>query len=290
MPRLGFLRARATQSDAPGGGGGTTLFASDWSAGGIGQTQTIVRDNNKWQEFGGTLVGDGGGAPQLSEVVSSSGLGFPAGIGQVYRNCYNFDSSSQVRGSDIWALPAVGDFFTIRYYFRFDIPDAAGSLSWAAHHPFEAFPGACAFEWEHRMSSNANGTYDWMLTLGNLDSSSHGGANADWVRVLNKGTVYRIETQFTHASTGVWSPRVRIYDSDDTTLLSEPVRRNQVTLLSADDPLFSPGDTCMRSVTCGTNGPSGVWADLGNSAFIYYGAVKVTLNDWCGPYVAGEAD
>ena len=262
---------------SPTSGGASLLFASDFSTG-LGNSAAAVSDASKTPHWN-DIHPD---ADQLY-VVNASGLGFPSGISNVLRVRYMGINSADVKSLNQWPQPTGGQSLFFRLYYRLDIPNSYGNLSSAGHHPIEPVPGSCPFQWEYRVSSNADGTMDWKVSL----------PNADYVMRLNKFQVYRFEWGFLNrSSTGAYKFAIRVYDASGAQIGSSAtfIRMYSTASLATDNPDVALDASCIQALTVGSNGPTG-WESVGTTAadaFSYVGGVAVSAANWIGPYVPGE--
>jgi len=262
---------------APSGGQVPLVFASDFSTG-MGNSQAAITDASKpihWNDWHPD-------ADQLY-VVSAAGLGFPAGINNVLRTRYMGVNSADVKTLNQWPEPLTGQGMYFRIYYRLDIPNSYGTLASGGHHPIEPVPGACPFQFEFRIGSNTNGTMDFKATL----------PTGDYLQVLNKFQTYRFEWAFTNrTSAGAYKFEIRVYDASGTQVASNSTfhRMNSTITLGQDNPDVPLASDCIRSLTIGSNGPSG-WESVGTTAadaFSYHSGVAMSQVGWIGPYVPGE--
>ncbi len=276
----------------PPGGGGTALFHSDWSSG-TGSTDAVIRDNGKAVPWSSRWGGNG----SLS-VVAAGGLGFPATMTNVLRVQHYQQDFDWVMASNLWTVPAVGSSIYFRVYLRNTVGDNvdAGS-SYASTHPVESEGnpnGISGGYYAMHYGSYSDGTFPFYLNVNNANyplngwtpgapTSTHGGRNYD-PATLVKNTTYRLEWKYTRVSTGHYDLDMRIYGSDDKTLLFD--RSN----------IFAWGGSRQTLATNGTNLPiddahitelrigiNGGFATP-SPQFVYWGGFAVCASDWCGPY------
>jgi len=276
--RSGSAMMTVSAPSSGGGGGNVPLvFASDFSTG-LGNSQAAVTDASKsihWNDWHPD-------ADQLY-VVSASGLGFPAGINNALRTRYMGYNSADVKTLNQWPEPATGGSMYFRIYYRLDIPNSYGNLPSGGHHPIEPVPGACPFQFEYRIGSNANGTMDFKATL----------PTGDYVQTLNKFQTYRFEWAFTNrTSAGAYKFEIRVYDASGAQIGSNSTfhRMNSTITLGQDNPDVPLASDCIRALTIGSNGPTG-WETVGTTAadaFSYLSGVAISQVNWVGPYVPGE--
>jgi len=259
------------------GGGVPLIFASDFSTG-LGNSQAAVTDASKpihWNDW----------HPDTDQlyVVSAAGLGFPAGINNVLRTRYMGYNSADVKTLNQWPEPAVGGSLYFRMYYRLDIPNSYGNLPSGGHHPIEPVPGACPFQFEYRIGSNADGTMDFKATL----------PTGDYMLRLNKFQTYRYEWAFKNRnSSGAYKFEIRVYNAAGTQIGSNSnfIRVNTNISLATENPDVPMGTDCIRALTIGSNGPTG-WESVGTTAadaFSYHSGDAISTAGWIGPYVPGE--
>ena len=262
---------------APSGGAVPLVFASDFSTG-LGNSQAAITDASKpihWNDWHPD-------ADQLY-VVSAAGLGFPAGVNNVLRTRYMGYNSADVKTLSQWPEPVTGGSMYFRIYYRLDIPNSYGNLPSGGHHPIEPMPGACPFQWEYRIGTYTDGTMDWKVSL----------PTGDYVQRLNKFQTYRFEWAFkSRTSAGAYKFEIRVYDASGTQVASNSTfhRMNSTITLGQDNPDVPMGSDCIRSLTIGSNGPTG-WETVGTTAadaFSYHSGVAMSQVGWIGAYVAGE--
>ncbi|HWA59392.1 MAG TPA: hypothetical protein VG692_19215 [Gemmatimonadales bacterium] len=276
----------------PPGGGGSVLFHSDWSTG-TGSSDGVIRDNGKAVPWSSRWGGNG----SLS-VVAASGLGFPATMTNVLRVQHYQQDFDWVMANNLWQLPAVGSAIYFRVYLRNTVGDNvdAGS-SYASTHPVESEGnpnGISGGYYAMHYGSYADGTFPFYVNVNNAaypyngwtpgaPSSTHGGRNYD-PATLVKNTTYRVEWKFTRVAAGRYDLDMRIYGSDDKTLLFD--RSNIFAWGGSRQTLATNGsnlpidDAHMTELRIGINGGFAT----PSPQFVYWGGFAVCANDWCGPY------
>lgn len=302
---------------ATGGGGGggqpALVFASAWDTG-TGSTDAALRDTGSttpWTEA------HNGSTFQLINVVSASGLGFPAGMTNVLKFEYNNEDSAECRAENIWTLPAVGSSIWYRIYYRIDVPDGFTTPN-ASHHGIEPVFGNCPGIWEFKIgpgdpTSPGAGGANKDQNNTNLDAThfcfdlNFNAGSSFWRSpTLTKGTVYQWRWQIKRETSTTMSFQNLEVRSASGTLIGGPsdfICPNNGRTFAQDNPSntadFTSGPTppsttgdaneCLQTLTCGQNGPS-TWNVTHGTAngFGYVGGVAVSKVGDPGNYVAGE--
>ena len=257
-------------------GGAAVVFASDFTTA-LGNSQAAVTDASKaihWNDW----------HPDTDQlyVVSAAGLGFPSSITNVLRTRYMGVNSADVKTLNQWPEPAIGQSQYYRIYYRLDVPNSYGNVPSPGHHPIEPVPGACPYEWEFRIGSNADGTMDFKVSL----------PGADYNLRVNKFQTYRYEWAFKNRTASGYKFEIRVFDMNNNIVgwNGNFIRVNTTRTLAADDPTVSVSTACIRALTIGSNGPTG-WESVGVAgpdAFSYVSGVAISQAGWIGPYVPGE--
>jgi hypothetical protein len=272
------------------------VFHSDWSTA-TGTTQEAVLDEDKapldWDNIGG------GGS--TSGPIAATGFAFPATMANVFRvngdysgNPAQYIYTRQVqmpRGHAYWPVPGVGESLFYRIYKRVvydpttledlgnnnhcieEGPGGGGNWSWAFH-----VTGSLG--WQPR--------WQWFNPAGTRYVLVDGGGSTVY---LARNATYRLEWQIHRISTTQCNVHIRIYDTDDTTLLyddSDFKNSANATRLS-DNPALTFADVSLiNGIQVGTNGPS-TTIDPGGSigAMWYLGGMCIRTQDWNGHYRNG---
>lgn len=295
-----IARGFAAAGRASEGGGGSpitdALFQSDWQGRNTGTASIDLSDGNLWTEIGN---GSSTGAALVDrmEIVSAAGLGFPAGLENVFAaKAPNGDSYAQLWvGPNDPNLPAWsdGDHRYYRYYRRFVLPDGLGDNGF---HDFES-TGAGFFAGEiYNSPFNAGGGatpsgqfIHWYALNGS--DRYYLGDEVDPIYLLRDHT-YRIELHMQRLSSTTMIFEPYVYDDvvSTTVPLYGPAdfHRNIGARESlADDPVvgYTDGDE-VRSLKVGNNG---VNHGSSNAVFGYFGCIMVRAAGMCGPWINGES-
>lgn len=268
---MGFLVMPA------GGGGGPApnlIFDSRWTNG-TGLGNTAVGDGGLW------AVNQGVAGDQL-EVISASGLGFPAGIVNVLRVRQEGESDfCDVQASGL-PQPGAGSDRFYRLYTRWDEGNQP-----AYDHGIEPIPGGCAVDWAIKRQPRAGGVHHYHQ-FGSTPSDPYyglitsGGADI----LLSKTLAYRYEWHFHFLSTTTFKiGDIRIYDAagsllyDRTNFYHLDFPGNASWRLDVRDPTFTIGATCLQNFLLGNNGQSGWTA---TETYTYHAHFAISDEDWVG--------
>jgi len=254
-------------------------FASDWHTA-TGNTTNAATDGGKWPENYNV-------SSDRVTVVSASGLSFPAGMANVLAIRYSTSDSlfCGVAIQNGWQLPAVGGVLCRRLYFRHTIDGTDSST----HHPVECYPGNCAYAAEWVVNKGPT----FQLQIATLNDGTDFNNGHRWEVTLNRDTTYRVEERYERTATGTWKLHLRIYDSSNT-LIKQDADFNCAVhgthTLASQPNILTPNPDCLRDIMIQNQGV-GDTRGSNNTATnrIYYGGMAISLADWCGPYVAGEA-
>jgi hypothetical protein len=265
---------------------GGVVFVSDWSTA-TGATAAALQDTGKTTPWN-TLVNSN----NLLNVVSASGLGFPAGMTNVLEVTHRVggQASAHVAASSLWALPALNQSLFFRVYLRNAIANAEGNLDLNSHHPMEVGTGGFSTEdWEWTYGSQNDGTFPIKFACLNPLTNAHKtrwclGAGGTTTNRLNKNATYRLEWKLTKTATNTYTLDIRIYDSSGTLVWHSG---NIFGAQTGDPALSASGggivmtDAVLGTMQLGTNG--GSW-NLGVVQHSYWGGLMVRSDNWCGPY------
>lgn len=290
---FGGAIGRSTGSVAQGGGEGrpAPLFASAWSFD-VGSTQTIVRDNNKWDMWDNNT--------QDLSVVSASGLGAPSGMANVLR--HTFDTANPTRAAYVrivqkFAALSIGETLYVRFYYRQSELDEGNSGLDNSHHNFEGdnrttVKSVVLF----KPGNNLNGTYPLRWLLEEADTSTWGylTPNAQG-QTLPKNKFHRWEIAITRTDGSYLGLAFRLYDpDDDATLLYQDGATGLTKMMNnagGGGALLSTAPSTaypysnidwLRSWELGNNG--GSMGPFSVNCYDYFAGVCFRTDDWCGPY------
>jgi hypothetical protein len=276
----------------PPGNGGTPIFHSDWSTA-TGTTDAAIRDNGKSVPWSARWGGRGS-----LNVVSAGGLGFPLSMANVLRVQHYQQDFDWVMANNLWSVPAIGSSIYFRVYIRNTVANEvdAGS-SYASTHPVESEGnpnGISGGYYAMHYGSYADGTFPFFVAMNNAAypyngwtpgaaSSNHGGRNYDPATLI-KNTTYRVEWKFTRTAANRYDFDMRIFGSDDKTLLFDQSNifawgGNRQTIATNGTGL-SIDDSHVSDLRIGINGGFAT----PSPQFVYWGGFAVCSEDWCGAY------
>lgn len=252
------------------------LFESDWSTA-TGLTTNALGDGGKWSYV--QLDDD-------HEIVSAAGLGFPAGMTNVYRvmqgeNAEGFSRHVGIQNG--WPEPQVGESLYFRWYDSLGSfgTTTAESNNW--HCPQNALPawGLSGWAFFPRMTSTG---YHCRWELGTGDEWRMM-STISTPNPVPKDDVYRIEYRFHREATSTWRFEMRWYDSSNVLV------RDETDLWNGDHSIqFSSSVNVFSAVTLQTDSLRGLLLgsnggpDLAGLGYRYFGGVMVRSDDWCGAY------
>jgi hypothetical protein len=232
---------------------------SDWATQANGTTNAIVQDTVGTPKWTGVDFPIGGSGHQ---ILSSSGLGFPASMTKVFaQNCQAANDGFCYLRTGGRTVPGVGETLYMRWYVRMVFSDLLkgefnGGLM-NGDHPWKDgnTPSVANFlfavdyadgSWYPFFTTlNASETREFFVPPANFAAQEDG--------PLAKNATHRIELALQRLTSTTYQPWVRIYDTDDSTLLydtSDFVRKaeylssNGATVL----PLSDDGDHTFRNV------------------------------------------
>ena len=263
-------------------------FASDWATA-IGNGADALLDGGKWHEASGRTTQLFDGVPG-GEVVAADGLGFPAGMANVYRGLLYSSCDPTVRQSSPivdYDTPAIGELFHLRLYFRV-----------AA----EPQVNVGVMHWLHL------GGLDPIITK-NIVGTGPGGRQLMWpgegywtyADVIAADHTYRFTVGLERTGQDQATARyIRLYDENEQLVVGEDgmtvesmtgggiIMFDELTHSLAGDP-----DRAFRMFNIGPN-DSLVSGYTGPNNFLYFGGfavrVSASIDDEIGPYQLGEAD
>jgi hypothetical protein len=273
----------------------TILFQSDWSTA-TGSSDAAIRDTNQATPW--TLGATGGGT---LNVVSATGLGFPAGMTNVLRV-----ARGPTSGGSSWAqlqnIPAinVGESLYYRVYLRNDLYENGVVVLNNAHHPIEtAYLGGYADGFVWKLGTNGDGTYPlaWNMAPNQNSYPFDGyapGRNSNGSMI---GETYRLEWGLTKTAVNQYRINAHIYNSsgalvwDNTTILAQGINSSANCNFCSMASVTSPrtiNDSEITKFRVGTNG-GGPWTGFSTNHYFYFGGVAICKNNWCGPYTTNAS-
>jgi hypothetical protein len=264
------------------------VFASDWHTA-VGSGSTAKSDGGKWD-----VTVDSGGAANRIEVVATTGLDFPSGMANClkvlnpFANWQNLYWNVLVQNG--WALPTVGNALYQRLYFRYDIGAGTGTNTL---HPVQTGPpGSCPYTNELVEFDRIDAT-TYHLVNSNLGANGANKHRWEFKTPQTRGTTVRLEQQFIRQSTNEWAMHLRLYNSSNVLIGQDADFTDGYTGLTlaaydAANGTITSGTDCLRNFMIGFPNQD-MGSDDVNHQHIYYAGFAVSLTDWCGQYVPGEA-
>jgi hypothetical protein len=255
-------------------------WASDWSRGGTGVSTTAISDDGLWPTVGPTNADD-------LEVLAATGLDFPGDMANVLAIRYKGGTArGVVVENNSWDSPAVDEDIYFRVYFRSQLLNAAQPSS---QHPLGSGAGDLlgGYALVHRV--NANPFRAWVTTNYPPDLNQiH-----RWETDLSINTTYRLEWHFRRTALDRFTEDIRIYDSADNLILSNPNFycnwSGHNHYLNSNPNQYIEENTANVAWAQARITHQGFY-DFTNDAEnrIYWGGFAVSRADWCGPYILGE--
>lgn len=272
-------------------------FQSDWSTQSVPATSLAAQQDTdgvaKWDTIGGSSA---------SEVVSATGLGFPAGMANVIHVPYSPATNSVIRKTGM-AIPAVGEEIAYRWYFRCDMPTSDARVSDWSFHPIQDGQAGGNCNWAFEVSANNGASWEPWFYLGAPGAIPY--PYYGWFApMLSKGTTYRFEAKIARVSTTNFTFLARIFDETVSTtvpLYDEADFSNQsvgspFTLATVPGNVPTTGDFPFNNVNnldglnCGTNDTYTLTPADPKLWLGYEGGFARAMNQgWIGAYVPGEA-
>jgi hypothetical protein len=261
-----------------GGGGNPAdvelVFWSDWRTA-TGTSSNALLDGGEWS---GQSYSSG------TQVVSASGLGFPASMRNVFRtpdNGFDGGDASLCNGSP---LPAVGEAVTFRLYVRHDLKNPGGDISNASNHNIQPGVGNISYAWSWKWGLRANDDIDNIQLTALNDNVYMHGLGGEYP----PGTVLILEWSFERVTGSTWRARAKLSDVNYRTLgtadtVSAPITDLDVPLQNSPCGSSAPA----RSLFVGWSGGAG-WQNV--TGYNYFGGVAVAITtpgEWIGPYPTG---
>ena len=283
---------------APGGAvPSDAIMVTPWSTG-TGTGDAAVRDTDRTVPYASRK-----GTAADFEIVSASGLGFPAGMTNVAKSTCASNSPSnvgvriQAASSPGLSTPAVGTDRYYRLYRRVDMPDLyiSSGGDGLIHQPQDADSGTGNTTFQFEIYYNSDGTWEFEFYL---NDTSLGANLRRYVlpAALTKGVVYRFEWRVhVVSSTTVWVD-ARVYDSSDVLLYSSEdfTRKTGLDTMAAQNIFTIPGVANLRGLQMGSNSwsvdPADIGGGLGDQISHYDGGLMIRTDDWCGAFSDQEED
>jgi len=110
---------------------------------------------------------------------------------------------------------------------------------------------------------------------------------------IGKNTTYRLEIRIARLDATTYNVHLRLYDGSDNLLYDDDDWQNAAesdTLAATPTITYQDVDES-KAISLGWNGPFQGKSVEGDHPFnvLYFGAVMVRTDDWCGAYDSGEA-
>lgn len=278
------------------------IFASDFSTatGTSAANPDAVTDGGRWD--GLALEDDEGSG---LEVVASTGLDFPSTnvLKVTAKDTNSTGAASFLRiFKELPSAPGEGESIWYRLYIRHMQPLSQSHFSTGAeydeaNHPIElgydADPVGAGGE-DLTLHCETFSDTQWRIGTG---VTALDGVNFTYSRwyspLLEKDTTYRVEWQVARLTGLNINLHWRIYDHNDNLLYEDNVFRGRGLAASptlADNPTLEiEAVHNLQEFCAGLNGLGGsYWWP--SELYQYQGCFAVSLTDWCGVYVPGEAE
>lgn len=252
----------------------TLSWFSDWRTA-TGTSDNARLDGGKW---GGTSwVGS-------SEVVSATGLGFPAGMTNVFMADEDNDRGD-VNVWNEWAQIAIGEAVAFRVYMKCDYVNTGADNIAAYNYSIRPGFGDLSYAWSYRWGIRANDDifdfgmegYDDAVDMDELASE------------YDPSQVFCVEWSFERVTTSTYRCRTKVTDADSYTTVfgtADTVTADFTDLeVEVGNTVASPTDTApCRSLHLSLE-HGGNWTNItGNT---YFGGAAVAITDpgeWIGAY------
>jgi hypothetical protein len=257
--------------------GGSLSWASAWNSG-TGQSITAVTDAGAW----GSTMGQGL-ATQFA-IIPSTGLNFPTtNVAKVTYNGIenkNFQVTSGIPVSSA-TVPAVGQYWFVRYYYRNEIPDGQdlGEAHWFQTHAYNS--------WTFKHATPAAGTFEFRIVT---DLTGGYADNKNYIVTLNRGVTYIVEMRIQKLTATTGRISMRISDTNGTVLHDDNDFHTYVgsgDTMALEQPVTPVDDGAFTNLDMGNNDPN----RTGAGSF-YTGAyamrVSSNANAWIGPFANGH--
>jgi hypothetical protein len=287
------------------GGGGVLpedfIFHTDWATA-LGSGDDALRDTDKTVPWDSTQ----NAAAEDLEVIDATGLGFPAGMANVLEHTFNPNETTGhgraaflILPEGSIAAPGIGETLYHRIYIRCDYA-GINQVAAGSHHPLENEQGSSgSVLWNWHPGAASDGTWANLLYWddpGTVPTNWHHQNSNNYNNAANRldqEAVYRYEWAITREDTASYSMKVRIYDTDDVTLLfpdtngteTKMVNSNGSSTLLLEGAVLEGDVDILTGVRLGNNG-WGVPVD--GTQKDYWGGFAIRTEDWCGPYTDAE--
>jgi hypothetical protein len=268
------------------------VFHSDWGTS-TGTSDDALTDGGRWD--------DAAFATQQIDVVDAATYAPGAPTVNVYRvrnraPVNGGTTYSWVEKAGLWVDPQIGESRYWRVYLYNATNDDQGDLSDgdASYHPLE-YGSAGAGEFNLIFSTRNDGTFSFKFAplMAEWPKSRwipSSGMNAQ--AFPGKFRWYRIEWSLTKTATNTFTMHARMFsrapDGTETAWQGDSTLRDaQLNLtMAAGGTGVGIDETVMQYLRLGTNS-GGVWAALTADQYVYWAAVCVRSDTWCGPYNLG---
>ena len=268
------------------------LFHSDWSTG-TGFSDAILRDTAKAIPWSSPVIGNN----DSMNVVAATGLGFPGGMSNVFRNKVNAAGQAGIVRYTGLTVPAIGESRYYRWYIRMVGSDAhRENGNSVEQHPIQDGQaiGNSNWAWTIRWGNGITAG-KWIMSFEFDNSSAQATANtpnhwfgehAAGALEFDKNHTYRVEFHISRIGTTTFNAHVRVYNESGTLVADDDEfqnSNNSGTL--ADVPTLTFNNVAnLNGINAGQNDITSP-----DSAYLahYQGGVCVRTNDWCGVYAGG---
>jgi hypothetical protein len=211
---------------------GITILADlDWTTG-TGTSLSVLQDDNSPNNGNAYATGSGGpvaageasawGCPETFSVVAGSSVGLPAGLGNAL-SFEMFAGCSHVQFPHIFPLPQDGQdqYWAVRAYYRND----TGQTD-TEQHPHCFWPVGTIEGVHCQIIAQPSGNGNWLPGARHWDSNAafpfgaypFNGSSRLW---LTRDLWYRYEWIMHWRNATQYRVYIRLYDSDDVTLLAD---------------------------------------------------------------------
>jgi hypothetical protein len=260
-------------------------FVSDWSAA-TGLSEAALRDTARTPSWT-TYDNDG-----LTEIIAATGLDFPTtNVLRVTTSWNGSGSSGSIIRLDesaaVIPVPAVDESIYYRWYFRAAVPSEVST--WGTPHPIQDGFNAADANWEFGARRTGSG-----LWKPRFNCTGNAWPNDSWILTsdLSTNETYRFEMKLTRTASGTFTMDARIFDDTGSLLYdaSDFNNSNASANLSSAPTMTIKNAAELAGLNCGSNGAfQGTTSGDHPFVYCYQGGFAVSVADWCGPYVSGEA-